>query len=42
MTCTTCSQLRLEWLNAVIAADVARVAAVTAKAVKHIVKPDDP
>ena len=42
MSCEKCSQMRLEWLNAMIAADVARLASVTVQAVKHIVKPEPP
>ena len=42
MSCETCSQMRLDWLNAMIAADVARLASVTVQAVKHIIKPDTP
>lgn len=42
MSCSMCTQLRLDWLNAMIAADVARMASVTVQAVKHIVKPEPP
>lgn len=38
-----CQKLRLDWLNAMIAADMARLASVTVQAVKHIVAPkEDP
>jgi len=39
MSCETCSQMRLDWLNAMIALDVKRVAALTAQALQHIVAP---
>jgi len=42
MSCEKCTQLRLDWMNAMIAADVARLASVTVQAVKHIVKPEPP
>jgi len=42
MSCEKCSQMRLEWLNAMIAADVVRLASVTVQAVKHIVQPEPP
>ena len=40
MSCEKCSQMRLDWLNAMIAMDVKRLASVTVQAVKHIVKPE--
>lgn len=39
MSCTECQKMRDDWLNAMIAMDVARVAGVTVEAVKHISKP---
>ena len=37
-SCTECQKMRDDWLNAMIALDVARVAGVTVEAVKHIAK----
>ena len=39
MSCEKCSQLRLDWLNAMISLDVKRVAALTAQGLQHIVTP---
>lgn len=38
-SCTECQKMRDDWLNAMIALDVARVAGVTVEAVKHMVAP---
>lgn len=41
VSCTKCQKLRDDWLDAMIARDVARLAKTTAEAVKHIIKPKD-
>lgn len=39
MTCETCSQIRMAYVDAMIALDVKRMAELTVQAVKHIVAP---
>ena len=41
MSCETCHQMRMDWLNAMIALDVAKVASITTQAVAHMVGADD-